>query len=288
MARPPRPRRSALASLRRRAFLQGLAASGGLGALIAPLLRSRPARAAPPRPAGTWPGAEGQAVSPLEIDLPQLQYAGNWQPRPHVMRELGLELRLRTRLEPTREPSIVSAEAPELFDTPFLYVAGQGAMPDLGAAAEAKLRRFVDLGGLIVFDDADGGRDYRFRDDVAALVSRIVPNAKLEPVPAEHVLYRSFYLIDAPAGRTRSSEFNTGVIEEGRLKVLYLPNDLGGALARDEGGQFIHGCSPGGAVQREWARRLGVNILLYATCTDYKSDRAHVETLLRRRRWRSE
>jgi hypothetical protein len=25
---------------------------------------------------------------------------------------------------------------------------------------------------------------------------------------------------------------------------------------------------------------------LYATCTDYKADRAHVETLLRARRWR--
>ena len=31
---------------------------------------------------------------------------------------------------------------------------------------------------------------------------------------------------------------------------------------------------------------LGVNILLYATCTDYKSDRAHVETLIESRRWR--
>ena len=42
----------------------------------------------------------------------------------------------------------------------------------------------------------------------------------------------------------------------------------------------------GGAEQRQWAIRLGVNVLLYATCTDYKADRAHVETLFRARRWR--
>jgi hypothetical protein len=44
--------------------------------------------------------------------------------------------------------------------------------------------------------------------------------------------------------------------------------------------------TPGGSQQREWAIRFGVNLLLYATCTDYKADRAHVETLLRSRRWR--
>jgi hypothetical protein len=48
----------------------------------------------------------------------------------------------------------------------------------------------------------------------------------------------------------------------------------------------IHPCTPGGEMQREWARRLAINVLMYATCTDYKADRAHVETLLRSRRWR--
>lgn len=279
MARPPRHRGAR--GLSRRRFARSLA----LGAGASLCTRAGTSAASPP---GSWPDFGPQSgAEPLEIDLPQLQYAGAWQPRPGVMRELGLELRLRTRLEPKREPTIVQADAPELFDTPFLYVAGQGGLPPLGENAEARLRRFVDFGGLLVFDDADGGRDFRFRDDVAALVSRIVPGSELVPVPSEHVLYRSFYLIDAPAGRTRSQDFNTGVIEEGRLKVLYLPNDLGGALARNDNGQFVHPCSPGGAVQREWARRLGVNILLYATCTDYKSDRAHVETLLRRRRWRT-
>jgi hypothetical protein len=224
----------------------------------------------------------------LQIDLPQLQYGGDWNPRPGAMRELGQELRLRTRLVPLREPSVVSLEPDELFQTPFVYVAGSGGLPGLvdDEQAQSQLRRFVDLGGMIVFDDADGGADFGFARDVEALVEKMLPGSKLTRVAAEHVLYRSFYIVDFPAGRTRAKDHVLGVQDEGRIKILSLPNDLGGALARGDDGLYRWGCSPGGNVQREWAIRLAVNILLYATCTDYKSDRAHVETLMRNRRWR--
>jgi hypothetical protein len=224
----------------------------------------------------------------LQIDLPQLQYGGDWNPRPGAMRELSLELRLRTRLAPRRDPSVVSLDPDELFQTPFLYVAGTGGLPGLldDAQAQAHLRRFVDLGGMIVFDDADGGADLGFRRDVETLVGAMLPGAKLSRVAADHVLYRSFYIIDFPAGRTRAEDHTLGVQDEGRIKILVLPNDLGGALARGDDGLYRWRCTPGGNTQREWAIRMGVNILLYATCTDYKSDRAHVETLMRNRRWR--
>ena len=222
----------------------------------------------------------------LQIDLPQLQHPGRWNPRPGAMRELALELRLRTRLEPLREPTTVKADSPRLFATPFLYVAGEGALPDLGPAAEQALARFIDLGGMIVFDAADGGADLGFEQGVRALLARIAPGAPLARVAAEHVLYRSFYLIDTPLGRTATYDHVLGIEDEGRLKVLLCRNDLGGALARGEGGLWSHPCVPGGAMQREWAFRFAVNVLLYATCTDYKADRAHVETLLHNRRWR--
>lgn len=223
----------------------------------------------------------------LTVDLPQLQYPGKWNPRPGAMRELAIELRLRTRLEPVREPSVVTADpATRLFDTPFLYIAGEAGLPPLGGPAETALGRFLDLGGMIVFDAADGGADLGFERDVAALLGRILPGAALTRVAADHVLYRSFYLVDAPLGRTATFDHVLGIHEEGRLKALLFRNDLGGALARGDGGLFTHPCVPGGAEQREWAFRFAVNILLYATCTDYKADRAHVETLLRNRRWR--
>ena len=265
---------------RRRDLLAALAL-----AALAPA-RAR-ARAAPPPgldPDDEFFDPEPERVLPL--DLPQLRYPGRWNPRPGAMRELALELRLRTRLEPLREPSVVQADSPRLFDTPFLYVAGEGALPPLSPAAEAALARFIDLGGMILFDSADGGADLGFERDVRALLARIAPGAALAPIAAEHVLYRAFYLVDTPLGRTAAYDHALGVEDEGRLKVVLSRNDLGGALARGEGGLWTHPCVPGGAMQREWALRFAVNVLLYATCTDYKADRAHVETLLHGRRWR--
>lgn len=233
------------------------------------------------------PFGTGQAqAQAMKIDLPQLQYPGRWNPRPDAMRELGIELRLRTRLEPVRDPSVVSATSPELFETPFLYVAGEGTLGSLAAGAESALRRFVDLGGMLVFDAADGGADVRFRNEVRALLTRLFPGSELSPVGEQHVLYRSFYIIPRPLGRTDNVDHLLGIQEEGRLKVLFVPIDLGGALSRNAEGLYRHQCTPGGPVQREWAIRMGINILLYATCTDYKSDRAHVETLEGNRRWR--
>lgn len=224
----------------------------------------------------------------LQIDLPQLQYGGDWNPRPGAMRELGQELRLRTRLVPLREPSVVSLDPDELFQTPFLYIAGRSGLPGLvdDEHAQGQLRRFVDLGGMIVFDDADGGADFGFGRDVDVLIDKMLPGSKLGRVAVDHVLYRSFYIVEFPAGRTRATDHVLGVQDEGRIKILVLPNDLGGALARGDDGHYRWPCTPGGNVQREWAIRMGVNVLLYATCTDYKSDRAHVETLMRNRRWR--
>ena len=228
-------------------------------------------------------GSEGSTIT---LDLPQLRYSGNWNPRPGALRDLAIELRLRTRLEPVHDPGSVRADSPDLFRTPFLYVAGEGGFPDLIAAEETQLRRFVDLGGMIVFDAADGGSDGGFLRDVRTLLQGIAPGSELAPIGRDHVLYRSFYIIDAPFGRTLTSEHALGIQEEGRIKALFLPNDLGGALARRPDGLYAYPCTPHGAAQREQAIRFGVNVLLYATCTDYKADRAHVETLLRSRRWR--
>ena len=40
---------------------------------------------------------------------------------------------------------------------------------------------------------------------------------------------------------------------------------------------------PGGEAQRETAFRLGVNLAMYALCTDYKDDAVHLPFILRRR-----
>jgi hypothetical protein len=272
----------------RRALLRGLLGVGAGSAAAALVPGPRALGAPPPPPVDPldgWP-VETSDGSTIKIDLPQLCHDGRWNPRPGAMRVLARELRLRTRLEPVAEPTTVDLGSGRLFETPFLYVAGEGELPMPGGEAIEHLRRFVDLGGLVLFDAADGGTDGAFVDSVRALLGKIAPGSELSAVSREHVLFRSFYLVDAPMGRTRTHETALGIQEEGRLRALVMRNDLGGALAETPDGLAAYPCTPGGASQREWAIRFAVNILLYATCTDYKADRAHVETLLRSRRWR--
>jgi len=66
--------------------------------------------------------------------------------------------------------------------------------------------------------------------------------------------------------------------------VLLSVDDLGGAWARDSLGNWEHMVTPGGEPQRELAFRLGVNIVMYALCVDYKDDQVHVPFILKRRK----
>jgi len=70
-----------------------------------------------------------------------------------------------------------------------------------------------------------------------------------------------------------------------RLAVVYTQNDLGGAWARDGFGRWEHEVVPGGDDQREEAFRLGVNLVMYALCLDYKTEQAHIDYILRTRRF---
>ena len=55
---------------------------------------------------------------------------------------------------------------------------------------------------------------------------------------------------------------------------------------RDNYGTWEHECYPGGERQRELAFRLGVNLVMYALCLDYKTDQVHVPFIMKRRRWK--
>jgi len=115
-------------------------------------------------------------------------------------------------------------------------------------------------------------------------VSRVVPGAQLARIPREHVLYKSFYLLDGPTGRVASMPDLEALEMGGRIAVLYSGNDLIGAFARDSLGSWEFEVTPGGERQREQSIRLGVNIAMYAMCLDYKEDQVHIPFIMKRRR----
>ena len=77
-----------------------------------------------------------------------------------------------------------------------------------------------------------------------------------------------------------------GLVHDRRTAIVYSHNDLGGAWSREDVGTWTFECYPGGEPQRDMALRLGVNLVMYALCLDYKTDQVHVPFLLKRRKWR--
>ena len=248
---------------------------GAAGALAATLVAQKLARA-------IGPGSKFR-FGQLELG------AGTaWNPRPTALHRMAWEIAKRTSIDVDEEPVVVLPTSDTLHETPFLYLAGDRAMELPSAAGIEALRRFLTFGGFLLIDSAEGATDGAFDASVRKLISAIFPSpAKgLEIIPPEHVVFKSFYLLDKPVGRLALAPALEGVIRDDRLVCAYVANDLGGAWARDDFGNYDYPCEPGGEKQRELAFRMGVNLVMYALCLDYKSDQVHVPFIMKRRRWK--
>lgn len=221
-----------------------------------------------------------------KLAIAQIVYPGHWNPRPSGPRRLAWEIEKRTSIETVLDPVEVRlSDEAALRRNPFLYLAGDAALPTFDDGDVARLRRSLQAGGFLVIDAADARPGGGFDQSVRALVARLFPREPLTRIPADHVIYKSFYLLPTPVGRVAAVPYLEGVTHDGRLVIVYSQNDMEGAWARDDFGQWEHEVLPGGDRQREMAFRLGINLAMYALCLDYKTDQVHVPFILRRRQW---
>jgi len=219
----------------------------------------------------------------------QLGPGNSWNPRPTALRRLGWEIEKRTSIDDVElDPAVVTPTSENLHATPFLYLAGQREIELPSTAGIEALRRFLTFGGFLLIDSAEGSTDGAFDGSVRKLIKALFPPplAGLTVVSPDHVIYKSFYLLDKPLGRLAISPAMEVVEHDKRIVCAYVQNDLGGAWARDDFGNHDFQCEPGGERQRELAYRLGVNLVMYALCLDYKSDQVHVPFIMKRRRWK--
>jgi len=240
-----------------------------ISALGAALARALPAR------------AFGDAA---RLVFAQVRHAGRWDPRPDGLSRLAWEISKRTSIETSPLVKNLGLTDPDLFRTPFAVLSSDAALPALGEGEVTALRRYLSYGGFLFLDDASGQRGSAFEGSARDLVARVLPGAQFAKVSREHVVYKSFYLLDGPSGRVASTPDLEAIELGGRLAVVYSGNDLIGALARDSLGSWEMEVSPGGEQQREKAIRLGVNLAMYALCLDYKEDQVHIPFIMKRRR----
>ena len=218
---------------------------------------------------------------------------------------LGLGQRLweRTSIEP-EAPMGVDIETDELAFYPFLYwpITTDQALPS--SAAYAKLNAFMRGGGMILFDTRDG--DLAGFSDTATpegqmlqLLAAGLDIPSIEPIPQDHVLTRSFYLLQDFPGRYAGgdiwleasipdAEQADGMpfrnLNDGVTPVIIGGADWAAAWAVDDNGvqMFPVGRGYAGEEQREIAYRFGINVMMHVLTGNYKSDQVHVPALLER------
>lgn len=221
-----------------------------------------------------------------KLRIAQLQYKGDWDPRPRAALVLAQEVRYRTSIDVQLKRHVRSALSKDLFEYPFAMLLGSERFR-LSTKERHRLKSWIEGGGFLLVDNNGRGEpskgfDTSFRNELRAMM----PGQKLKKIPPQHVLYRCFYVLDFPAGRAIHRTFMEGLFINNRLAVLYTQNDLAGALDRDRLGAWTYDVVPGGEVQREQAKRIAVNAIQYAMCLDYKDDQVHLDYLLHKRRWR--
>ncbi|HWK32443.1 MAG TPA: DUF4159 domain-containing protein [Hyphomicrobium sp.] len=210
-------------------------------------------------------------------------------------------LAAKTALEPG-EPAPLDIATDELSFYPLIYwpIDANAEMPT--EQAIARIDAYMQQGGTVLFDTRDqysagfGSGDaitpetQRLREILSGLN---VP--ALEPVPEDHVLTKAFFILDEFPGRFRGSELWVEAsvnaqsrqdrpvrVGDGVTPIMITGNDFAGAWAIDSGGEAMLPTVPSDPMQRIYAYRAGVNIMMYMLTGNYKSDQVHVPAILER------
>lgn len=217
------------------------------------------------------------------------------------LRGLGRRLFERTTIEP-EDPIAVNIETDELAFFPFLYWPITTDQPAPSGATYAKLNRYLRTGGMILFDTRDGDISGSTTTPEARrlqLLAAPLDIPPLEILPEDHVLTRTFYLLQDFPGRYASralwveasppdAEQAEGMpfrnLNDGVTPVVIGGNDWAAAWALDDRGapMFPVGRGYAGERQREIATRFGINLIMHVLTGNYKSDQVHVPALLER------
>ena len=203
----------------------------------------------------------------------------------------------RTALEPG-DPMGVDISRDELALFPLIYWAVDPSVPQPNAEAMARIDAYMRRGGTILFDTRDQVLTTGANGPGMAALQRILANLDipaLEPVPADHVLTKAFYLLQDFPGRydggslwteatTRDAEETNRPARnsDGVSSILITSNDLAAAWAIDDRGRPLLPVVPGGDRQREMAYRVGINLVMYTLTGNYKADQVHIPALLER------
>jgi hypothetical protein len=220
------------------------------------------------------------------------------------MAGLTLFLAQRTALE-AGDPVGIDPARDELAFFPLIYwpVVPGAAKPPQDAIN--RIDAYMKNGGTVLFDTRDaieappgeGGASQTPAMQALRDILSSLDIPELEPVPRDHVLTKTFYLLRDFPGRFNSGQTWVEALPreddeeasqrparggDGVSPIIITSNDLAGAWALRPDGQPMLPLTPGEPRQREFAFRAGVNIVMYTLTGNYKADQVHAPALIER------
>ncbi|MEY4631479.1 MAG: hypothetical protein RIQ81_1599 [Pseudomonadota bacterium] len=199
--------------------------------------------------------------------------------------KLSREVSGRTSITLAKHPRVTTIGT-NMPDQPWLWVDGTVGLSGSNGKLKPALGNWLRRGGFLVIEGASS------REKLDALFDVEFPvEAKWQPVPTDHELMRSFYLLDAlpSCGSLIWHQFSF----DGRVAAVSIPGYLSRSLQDSPGslcpggGEFVAGADGGGKQKLQAAEmryRAFVNLLLVALTTDYKKDQVHLPEILKRLR----
>ena len=216
---------------------------------------------------------------------------------------LTVFLAQRTALE-AGEPVGLDIARDELSFFPLIYWPVAPDAPKPSPQALARIDAYMKQGGTVLFDTRDAvmalpGLSGETRSpgmmELRTILSSLdIP--ELEPVPREHVLTKTFFLlrdfpgrftggqlwVEAMPAASEDEEKRPARGGDGVSSIIITSNDFAGAWATRSDGLPMLPLVPGEPRQREFAYRAGVNIVMYTLTGNYKADQVHIPALLER------
>jgi hypothetical protein len=213
---------------------------------------------------------------------------------------LSRTLDQRTSFSPG-DPVGVDVARDELAFYPMLYWPINALAPQPSEKTVARVAAYMKQGGTVVFDTRDAltARANATPTPEAQWLRELAKGLdipELEIVPRDHVITKTFYLLDGFVGRYANGDTWVEELPPERANdaprpvratdnvsaIVITSNDLASAWAQDKSGRPLYPLTPGGARQREMSLRGGVNLVMYTLTGNYKSDQVHVRDLLQR------
>ncbi len=269
------------------------AARGATAALLALML----AAAATPLPAHATTDDRGDRAEQAALKT-RLAYVVTGDPTTDEMSRAGLagltdSVDRRTAAVLTA-PDGVTPGQDDLSVYPLLYWPIVANAAPLGTAGIDAMNAYMAHGGIVLIDTQGGAEgadgsgagfapeaDQLLRNQTAGL---LIP--PLVPLTTDHVLARSFYLLQDYPGRFDGAtvwvQRDQDRANDSVSPLILGQNNWAAAWATDANGNTMYATIPGGARQRVLAYRFGINLVMYALTGNYKGDQVHVPAILER------